>query len=130
MTTYTANFNKKFQAPTLPALVATVQASVKDTGAPDTFYVYADGAMVGMFTWATFGARPEFRFVPGVTGPAVEAAKAELLDAERDAYHAAQEAYEQVCLAEALAEMEPGVCTCGAVATWHNPAHFYCVCDI
>ena len=57
-------------------------------------------------------------------------AQAELLDAERDAYHAGQEAYEQVCLAEALAEMEPGVCTCGAVATWHNPAHFYCVCDL
>ena len=57
-------------------------------------------------------------------------AAAEQLDAERDAFHAGQEAYEQVCLAEALAEMEPGVCTCGAVATWHNPAHFYCVCYI
>lgn len=33
-------------------------------------------------------------------------AQADALDAERDAFHAGQEAYEQVCLAEALAEME------------------------
>jgi hypothetical protein len=57
-----------------------------------------------------------------------EYAAADALDAERDAYHAAQDALEQVWLGEAYAEA--GKCTCGAVASFHEPAYFYCVCDL
>lgn len=133
MPTYTASYaRKKFQAATLPDLVQAVQAALRPTGLPDTFYVYADGVMVGMFTWDVFGSKPEFRRVPGVTGPAVDTAQAELLDAERDAYHAAQDALEQVWLGEVYAEEEadPTKCTCGAVNSFYEPAHFYCVCDL
>lgn len=124
---YTASYTskKKFQAATLPALVQTVQSAMTDTGTPDTFYVYAEAGigdgfttseLVGMFTWDVFGAKPEFRRVPGVTGPAVDAAQAELLDAARDAFHAAQDALEQVCLAEVYAEVDPG----------YGPARIHC----
>lgn len=58
-----------------------------------------------------------------------EYAAADALDAERDAYHAAQDALEQVWLGEVYAEVD-AKCKCGAVASFHEPAYFYCVCDL
>lgn len=58
-------------------------------------------------------------------------AQEDALDAERDAYHTAQDALEQVWLGEVYAEVDdPTKCTCGAVQSFWEPAHFYCVCDL